>query len=432
MTFLAETKLWGTSIGAVAWDSERQCASFQYSAALQDTGIEPSPIMMPVRKEPYRFQSLNKDSYKGLPGMLADILPDKFGNALIDQWLARQGKKPSEFNPVERLCYIGQRGMGALEFSPSLGTTKNSAKEVDISAMTQLASDILQARSLAIALQDDKLNTEEMTQILEIGTSAGGARAKALIAWNKHTNSIRSGHLPPTEGYEYWLLKFDGVAENSDKELADPQGYGRIEYTYSKLAKAAEIDMTDCELIEEGGRTHFMTKRFDRNEKGEKLHMQTLCALGHYDYQLAGGTSYEQAFQACEQLNLPMYDKLQLFRRMVFNVVFRNQDDHTKNISFLMNRKGEWRLSPAYDMTYAYNKEGEWTASHQMSINGKRENIERSDLLEVAKVAGLNKKKCKDIINQMIDVAHQWPALAKDCDVSDTRIKKINNTIQFI
>lgn len=426
---LAEVVLWGTTIGAVSWDQMKGCATFEYSKALQGSGIEPSPLKMPVANIPYTFQSLNKESYKGLPGMLADMLPDKFGNALIDQWLVRQGRDESGFNPVERLCYIGQRGMGALEFLPTVGKTKASTAEVDVAAITELASEILQARAMDLALHAGRLDTEEMTQILEIGTSAGGARAKALIAWNQATGSIRSGHIPPTSGYEYWLLKFDGVSENRDKELADPQGYGRIEYAYSELAKAAGIAMTECRLFEEGGRAHFVTKRFDRDKDGRKTHMQTLCALGHYDYQLPGGTSYEQAFSVCSALGLPMQDKLQLFSRMVFNVVMWNRDDHTKNISFLMDRDGVWSLAPAYDLMFAYNPVGSWTAKHQMSINGKQERIDREDLLACAKTAGLNQAKCRKLIDKVVAVAKKWPAYASMAEVEERRIKRIEEMI---
>lgn len=432
MVMLAEVILWGTTIGAVTWDPLKGCATFQYSDALQGSGIEPNPLKMPVSRAPYTFQSLNKASYKGLPGMLADMLPDKFGNALIDQWLVRQGREESGFNPVERLCYIGQRGMGALEFLPTVGETRASQAEIDVAAMTELASEILQARSLDIPLTAGKLATEEMTQILEIGTSAGGARAKALIAWNRKTGSIRSGHMPPALGYEYWLLKFDGVAENRDKELADPQGYGRIEYAYSELARAAGIEMTECRLLEEGGRAHFATRRFDRDKDGRKTHMQTLSALGHYDYQLPGGTSYEQAFKVCLALKLPMENKLQLFSRMVFNVVMRNQDDHTKNISFLMDRDGVWRLSPAYDVMYAYNPAGSWTTKHQMTINGKQENIGRDDLLACAAFAGLNQTKCKRTIDHVVDVAGNWSAYANAAGVEERRIEQIRNAIVML
>lgn len=431
-TTVAKVKLWGTTIGAIAWNSEQEYGEFQYSDALTGSGIEPCPVMMPVRTQPYNFRSLSKESFKGLPGMLADMLPDKFGNALIDQWLARQGRSKADFNPVERLCYIGTRGMGALEFLPVLGVNKSSNDPIDVKEMAQLASDILKARKMDISLPDNHFDEETLTQILEIGTSAGGARAKAVIAWNEGTQTVCSGHIEPTPGFSYWLLKFDGVDENSDKELNDPKGYGRIEYAYYLSAIAAGIKMSECRLLEEGGRAHFMTRRFDRDATAGKRHMMSLCGIAHYDYQEAGATSYEQAFQVCQQLSLPMEDKLELFRRMVFNVVMRNHDDHTKNISFIMERSGKWRLSPAYDVMYAYNPKGDWTSQHQMSINGKRDEFLKEDLLAVAKVSGLNNTKCKKIIDKVIETSLAWEKHAKKACVEKKRIQSISEALRTL
>ena len=332
-TNIAAVSLWGTQIGALVWHPDSLHGEFQYSPALQNSGIEPCPVTMPVRSEPYEFRSLNRETFKGLPGMLADVLPDKFGNALIDQWLARQGRDKADFNPVERLCYIGNRGMGALEFAPLLGDNKLADAPINIQEMVQLASDILTAKKIDIQLKNEKIDAQALAQILEIGTSAGGARAKAVIAWNKTTKTICSGHMQPKPGFSYWLIKFDGVSGNNDKELNDPKGYGRIEYAYYLCARKAGIAMSECQLLEEGGRTHFMSQRFDRSAQGRKYHMISLCGMAHYDYQVPGATSYEQALQVCQKLKLPMDDKLQLFSRMVFNVIMRNQDDHTKNIS---------------------------------------------------------------------------------------------------
>lgn len=431
-TTVAKVKLWGTTIGAIAWNSEQEYGVFQYSDALTGSGIEPCPVMMPVRTQPYNFRSLSKESFKGLPGMLADMLPDKFGNALIDQWLARQGRSKADFNPVERLCYIGTRGMGALEFLPVLGVNKSSNDPIDVNEMAQLASDILKARKMDISLPDHHFDEETLTQILEIGTSAGGARAKAVIAWNEDTQTVCSGHTEPTPGFSYWLLKFDGVDENSDKELNDPKGYGRIEYAYYLSAIAAGIKMSECRLLEEGGRAHFMTRRFDRDATAGKRHMMSLCGIAHYDYQEAGATSYEQAFQVCQQLSLPMEDKLELFRRMAFNVVMRNHDDHTKNISFIMERSGKWRLSPAYDVMYAYNPKGDWTSQHQMSINGKRDEFLKEDLLAVAKVSGLNNTKCKKIIDKVIETSLEWEKHAKKACVEKKRIQSISEALRTL
>jgi len=428
-TTLAEVKLWGTTIGAVTWLDDQQLAEFQYSDALIGSGIEPCPITMPVRQQPYRFPNLSKDSFKGLPGLLADMLPDKFGNALINQWLSRQGRDSDSFNPVERLCYVGNRGMGALEFEPAERKLFSSKNNLDVAELVALASDILRARKFDLPLKNG-FDESTLSQILEVGTSAGGARAKAVIAWNEKTGTVRSGHIPPTEGFTYWLLKFDGVDENSDKELNDPQGYGRIEYAYHLCAKSAGINMTECRLLEEGGRAHFLTKRFDRSEDGAKRHMLSLCGIAHFDYQMAGASSYEQAFQICKKLALPMEDKLQLFRRMVFNLILRNQDDHTKNIAFLMDRRGKWRLAPAYDMVFSYNPKGAWTAQHQMTVNGKRDNFTKEDLLSVANNALLNRSKCREIIEDVRKASRKWEAHAEESCVSSDRVSFIRSVIR--
>ena len=429
---IAEVSLWGTQIGVIVWHPDSLYSEFQYSPVLQGSGIEPCPITMPVRNEPYQFRSLNRETYKGLPGMLADVLPDKFGNALIDQWLVRQGRSSRDFSPIERLCYIGNRGMGALEFSPLLSENKLADAPINIQQMVKLASDILTARKYDIQLEGREINTEALTQILEIGTSAGGARAKAVIAWNEKTNTICSGHMQASPNFSYWLIKFDGVNENSDKELNDPKGYGRIEYAYYLCAQEAGIEMSECRLLQEGSRAHFMTKRFDRDTEGGKRHMLSLCGMAHYDFQLPGATSYEQALQVCQKLNLPMSDKLQLFRRMVFNIIMCNHDDHTKNISFIMDRAGKWRISPAYDVTYSYNPTGAWTSKHQMSINGKQDDFSMDDILTCAKVAGLNLAKCRKIVSDILSVTNKWQKIAKAVGIEQTRITAIQQTFRAL
>jgi len=431
-TIIAEVKLWGTRIGAIIWHSDREIGEFQYSNEIIQSGIQTCPITMPLSNRPYQFPTLNKETYKGLPGLLADMLPDKFGNALIDQWLVRHNRDKKDFNPVERLCYIGQRGMGALEIHPAIRDKKPGNAPIDIEQMVELASDILTARKLDIKLKNKNIDTQALTQILEIGTSAGGARAKAVVAWNQTTNTICSGHISNQEGFSYWLIKFDDVNENSDKELNDPKGFGRIEYAYYLCAMHAGINMMECRLLKESDRAHFMTKRFDRDDNGIKIHMMTLCGLAHFDYQIAGGTSYEQAFDICKQLKLPMKDKLQLFRRMTFNVIMRNQDDHTKNIAFLMNRKGQWRISPAYDVTYSFNPNGAWTSQHQMTINGKQDNFTLNDLIEVAKTSGLNQAICKKIIKNVQETPDIWSTFASQAGVSTYRINAIQQTFRHL
>ena len=415
----ATVRLWGKDIGAVSWLAEKAMGVFQYMPGFVQSTIELAPIMMPLRPDPYEFPGLPRDAFKGLPGMLADSLPDKYGNALIDTWLATQGRSAGSFNPVERLCYIGTRGMGALEFHPMILKEPRKSRRLEIEALTKLANEVLNNRAhLAGVLTGDD-DHEALQEILRVGTSAGGARATAILAWNEKTGEFRSGQVNAGEGFTYWLMKFDGISNNRDKELADPQGFGLIEYGFFLLARAAGIDMTECRVHHEGGRAHFMTQRFDRTASGQKLHMQSLAALRHYDFNAAGAYSYEQAVETIRLLGLPAYDIEQQFRRAVFNILVRNQDDHVKNIAFLMNRKGEWRLSPAFDVSYAYNPDGSWTHQHQMSLNGKRDHFELSDLIRFGVFCDLKPKKAEDMIREMHSQVENWPAFAKQAGVAD-------------
>ncbi len=417
----ATVRLWGRDIGAVSWLSDRGIAVFQYMPEFLGSGIELAPLMMPLGPDPYEFPGLPRAAFKSLPGLLADSLPDRFGNALINAWLAAQGRAAATFNPVERLCYIGKRGMGALEFHPAARQGAGKSRNVDIAALTDLANDVNTREKLAGALkdQDDRDDHETLEEILRVGTSAGGARAKAILAWNERTGEFRSGQIDAGTGFTYWLLKFDGISENRDKELADPKGFGLIEYGFYLLAVAAGIDMSPCRIYREGGRAHFMTRRFDRTATGQKLHMQSLAALRHYDFNAAGAYSYEQAVETIRLLKLPAYDVEQQFRRAVFNILIRNQDDHVKNIAFLMNQSGEWRLSPAFDVSYAYNPDGDWTSRHQMSLNGKRDAFELSDLVEFGKFCGLKPKKAESIIHEMREHVELWPVYAAQAGVAD-------------
>jgi len=353
----AVVHLWGKTVGAVSWLEQRGYAVFEYDPPFFNHDWDISPIHMGLEqarqgKRLFSFPALNKDTYLGLPGLLADALPDKFGNHIIDAWLARQGRPAQGFSPVERLCYTGKRAMGALEFSPAVIAKHDKSVAVDIGDLVQLAQHIMQQRhSLDVELgTSDQSNNDALLDILRVGTSAGGARPKAVIAINSQGH-VLSGQAKAPPDYDYWILKFDGV---TDLELGEPKGYGRIEYAYHLMALAAGISMSPCRLLEENGRAHFMTKRFDR-ERGKKRHMQSLCGMAHYDFNQAGAYSYEQAFGIMRQLRLSKADALQLYRRMVFNVLARNLDDHSKNIGFLMNPDGEWSLSPAYDITYAHN-----------------------------------------------------------------------------
>ncbi len=416
---IARVRLWGRDIGAVSLDDGGEVAAFQYTPDFARSGIQVSPIVMPLGPQVWQFPALPRRTFHGLPGLLADSLPDKFGNALIDAWLARQGRTPVGFSAVERLCYTGTRGMGALEFAPTLGPRPQKPSKIDLDALVTLASEVLASRDALSGNFQPKSREKALNDILRVGTSAGGARAKAVIAWNPRTEEVRSGQVRAGEGFEYWLLKFDGVKGNKDKELDDPKGFGAIEYAYHLMAKAAGIAMSECRLLEENGRRHFMTKRFDRLPDGEKLHMQSLGALAHYDFNAAGAHSYAQALLVMRQLNLPPDQVEQQFRRMVFNVVARDQDDHVKNIAFLMDRTGTWSLSPAFDVCYSYNPSGEWTATHQMTINGKRDKFTRADFAACAEVGFLKKSRINAITDEVIAAVTRWPEFAAAAKVAD-------------
>jgi len=424
---LAEVRLWGRTIGAASLEDGGRFAAFQYDPAFASSGIEVSPITMPLNDRVYVFPDLPERTFHGLPGLLADSLPDRFGNALIDAWLATQGRTPESFNAVERLCYTGARGMGALEFVPALGPKPQPAKKIEIDALVKLASEILsQRQKLKTSFASDRRKSA-LNDILRVGTSAGGARAKAVIAWNPATNEVRSGQVTAGTGFGYWLLKFDGVAGNKDKELEDPKGYGAIEYAYFLMAKAAGVTMSECRLLEEGGRRHFMSRRFDRRDDGEKLHMQSLCALSHFDFNHAGAYSYEQALLAIRQLNLPMAAVEEMFRRMTFNLVARNQDDHVKNIAFLMDKTGHWSLAPAFDMTYSYNPTGTWTGSHQMTMNGKRDGFTLADFRACAKSALMKRGRAEAIVEEVRAAVAQWPDYAEQARVLTDWRKQIQS-----
>ncbi len=424
----ASVNLWGMPVGAVAWNAEKEFAAFEFDKRFVDQGLDLAPLKMPLSESRrgiiFEFRDLPKDTFKGLPGMLADALPDNFGNRIIDAWLARQGRTSQNFGSIERLCYTGKRAMGALEFEPSYDSDEQSVP-VEVSELLKLVQEVTNERSELIGSLAKK-PSEALLNIIRVGTSAGGNRPKAVIALNDQTGEIRSGQIGAPEGFDYWVLKFDGV---SDEALGDPAGYGRIEFAYHKMAVASGIEMTECRLLEEHGCAHFMARRFDRSKNGGKLHMQTLSAIAHFDFYDPGAYSYEQAFQVMRELRLPYKDAEQQFRRMVFNVVARNQDDHTKNISFLMNKSGEWHLSPAYDVIYSYNPSGRWTSMHQMSINGKRDNFTRDDLNAVGRE--MNIKSSNRITDEIVEAVSNWPGFAKDAGVESLQIEAIAGTHRF-
>jgi serine/threonine-protein kinase HipA len=431
MSTVAEVRLWGRTIGAVSLEEGEEVAAFEYDPAFAQSGIEISPITMPLSRRVFSFPELSRRTFYGLPGLLADSLPDTFGHVLIDAWLATQGRQPDSFNVIERLCYTGERGMGALEFAPATGPKARQAGRIQIDRLVELASDILTHRNTLQASFADESSERAMADILRVGTSAGGARAKAVIAWNPSTNEVRSGQVAAGEGFEHWLLKFDGVSGNRDKELEDPQGYGVIEYAYYRMARDCGIDMSECRLFEENGRRHFMTRRFDRPAGGEKLHMQSLCALAHYDFNLAGAYGYEQALLVIRQLGLPMQAIEQQFRRMVFNIVARNQDDHVKNIAFLMNKAGKWSLAPAFDMTYSFNPTGAWTAHHQMTLNGKRDDFSLEDFNACAKAAAMKRGRAGTILREVQETVSRWLDYAEEAGVNPVQRDQIQRALRL-
>lgn len=421
MVDVAQVNLYGQVMGYVRWDNQYDRALFEYDADFVRKGIEPSPLQMPTREgRVYSFGDLNRETFKGLPGLLADSLPDTYGRALFDKWLSLMGRTSS--NAIETLCFMGKRCMGAMEFEPAIEMSSRDMR-IEMDTLVEVAREALSEKSqFSTHLSEDK--KAAIADILRLGTSAGGQRAKAIIAYNSQTQEIRSGQVEAPDGFDYYLIKLDGVSATTG--FRETENYGRLEYSFYRLARACGIDMMDCTLLEENGRAHFMTKRFDRMN-GHKVHMQTLCGLAHYDFRQQHAYSYEQAFDVMRGLHLSYAEAQEMFRRMVFNVVVRNQDDHTKNISFLMNEQGHWYLSPAYDMGYAYNPNGNWTATHQMSVNGKFDNITRQDLMTCA--TNNNIKNAAEIIDQVCDVAAHWSTIARECGVPQTMIDGINSYI---
>lgn len=451
MTTVAEVRLWGRTIGAVSLADGDDVASFEYDPAFARSGIQVAPLTMPLSRQVYRFGALPRETFHGLPGLLADSLPDRFGNALINTWLARQGRTPDSFNAVERLCYTGERGMGALEYAPVIGPTARPQENIQVAQLVELASIILTRRVRLRATLDEAPAADDgepaeetagdsdreaaLRDILRVGTSAGGARAKAVIAWNRSSNEVRSGQVSAGDGFEHWLLKFDGVSGNRDRELEDPKGYGLIEYAYYLMARDCGIAISECRLFREGEganrRQHFMTRRFDRTADGGKLHMQSLCALAHYDFNMAGAYSYEQALLAMRQLDLPMAAIEEQFRRMVFNILARNQDDHVKNIAFLMDRQGQWSLAPAFDLTYSFNPDGDWTARHQMTLNGKRDDFTLDDFRACARVASMKRGRAESILDSVRDSVSRWEHFASEAAVPEDVQMRIRKTLRL-
>ncbi len=418
--------LWGERVGAISWNAERQVADFEYEPSFLSKGWDIAPLKMPISESRGRIFSFNELrgnlTFKGLPGLLADVLPDRFGNTLINTWLARTGRSADSMNPVEMLCFIGKRGMGALEFEPVVPKGKESSTKLEVDSLVEIAEAILSGRKnfhASLSNHDEK----ELSDIIKIGSSAGGARAKALIAYNPETGEVRSGQADAPKGYTHWLIKFDGVQDN---QTGTPQGYGRVEMAYHKMATDCGITMTECRLLEENGRAHFMTRRFDRIPNIGKIHVQTFCAMQHYDFNNILDYSYEELFQTMRLLRLDYKQAEQLYRRMVFNVMARNCDDHAKNFAFTMDKNGQWALSPAYDVSYAYRPGSHWVSQQSLSVNGKRQGITRKDLLEVAKQISL--KKADEVIGQVQSVLENWKYYAEEYKVQPDLKMLIGNS----
>jgi serine/threonine-protein kinase HipA len=424
MTVAAVT-LWGARIAAVSIDAPGRYATFQYDPAFVRSGIQLAPVRMPLRAQPYSFPGLPQDAFSGLPGLLADSLPDRWGTALIDAWLASQGRDRSSFDVVQRLCYVGTRGVGALEFQPAREPEAPAGEDLHLDALVRLAGEVLAERAQFVAELSENPQEEAMKAILAIGSSAGGARPKAFIAYNDATGQVRSGQVAVGEGFRHWLLKFDGVSRAGDHGLADPQGWGAVEYAYSRMARAAGVEMTECRLLEEHGRRHFMTRRFDRPDGGGKLHMQTVGALEHVSYNEPGTYSYEQVLLLIRRLGLGTPVVEQQFRRMVFNVVARNQDDHVKNIAFLMDREGAWSLAPAYDVIWAWEPGNLWLDSHQMSINGKRDGFTVADLRAVGDLGGLKRGRAEAILAEVSAAVARWREIAEEAGIEEATATRI-------
>lgn len=420
MSEVAEVRLWGTRIGAVALERGDIYAVFEYDPDFLASGIEVSPLMMPLADTPYRFGELAFETFRGLPGMLADSLPDKFGEAVIQAWLSTQGRALDSFSSIERLCYVHTRGTGALEYFPVRDGFTHRVQDLEVEELVQLANEVLAMRKgLGVSFATNE-RKQSLIRILQTSSSAGGARAKALIAWNPRTQEVKTGHAATPEGFEHWLIKFDGVSNNRNDEardlLADPQGYTVVEYVYGLMAKAAGIEMSESRLLEDKGRRHFMTKRFDRIGGSEKVHMQSLGGLAHMDFNYPAANTYEAAFQVLQRLKLGRRAAEELYRRMLFNVIGHNHDDHVKNIAFLMDRQGRWRLAPAFDLVFNHNPDS-WTREHQMSINGKRHHFTREDFETVARKARVPLQTARRIYEEVREAVSKWDQLAREHEV---------------
>lgn len=426
----ATVRLWGTPIGYVSMDHGEPFARFEFDPDFAASGIEVAPLQMPAAAgHIYRFPELAPRSFHGLPGLLADSLPDRYGNRLIDAWLARTGRTPEQFHAVDRLCYTGARGMGALEYEPSTRGEDLADRRLEIAELVELASLAFAAKDQLQTRLDGKDGERALLDILSVGTSAGGARAKAVIAFDPVTKEVRSGQTRLPRGFEHWLVKFDGVAFNGDWGIADPRGYGLLEYSYSRIAQQCGIQMAECRLLQENGRSHFMTRRFDRDADGGKRFVQTFAALQHYDYYESGHYSYEQLFLLMQQLRVPAAAREQMFRRVLFNLVGCNQDDHVKNFAFLMDQRGDWDLAPAYDLCHAEGSA--FTRHHQLSIAGKTSDFTKQDLKHLADQAGLPRGSERRLLAEVVAAFAGWRTLAVELGVPAPLVQHVVRTLRL-
>ena len=410
-----EVRIWGRTVGAVARDPALGFYAFEYDPAFVRSGIELAPLTMPLAaaREPFAFPALPELTYMRLPGMLADALPDDFGNALIAAWMADNGVATAAINSLDRLAYMGKRSVGALEFKPVRGPAEPKSTALQLSQLVDSAR-------LAVhgVIDADHLAKAAIAQIIQVGTSAGGARAKAAVAWNPSTNELRAGQFDVTQGFEHWMLKLD---EGHD--------YGRVEYAYHLMALASGIAMPPSRLLEENGRAHFMTKRFDR-EGNTKHHVQTFCAMAHLDYRQKGTHDASQLFLTITQLGLGYPAMAEAFRRIAFNVMAANCDDHTKNLSFLLREGGRWELAPAYDVTHAHNPKGDWTYQHLLSVNGTFAGISRDDLLAVADRFGIG--TAPQVLKRVSAAVSAWPDHAAQAKVRPADIERIREHLRLV
>ncbi len=422
-------------IGAVSFDTETGLGAFEYSPGFIDSGIELSPIKMPLSRQIYSFPEAGYETFKGLPGLVADSLPDDFGNAVLNAWVAAKGQSPNEITPLQRLQYIGQRGMGALEYSPATRLKGlNASEKIEISSLVSIAQEILDSRQTFSLTLDHpgEADREAMLSLLSVGMSAGGARPKAVLAFNDDFTQVRSGQVNAAKGFTHHIMKFDGVSEHrqGQETFGDPQGYGAMEYVYYLMATQCGINMMPTRLLDEGSRRHFVTQRFDRLGN-DKVHVQTLNGLAHVDYKRPGSYSYAEVFAIARQLRVPAKDAEELLRRLVFNIVARNHDDHSKNFSFLIVDK-QWRLSPAYDLAYSYKPGSQWVNSHWMSLNGKRDGFSREDFYSLETlIPSFSRNKINRVIDKTIDLVSQWSKLAAAQDVPKSLLKEIASNLRL-